>query len=117
MKEKTTFSKAQKRWLVREVQSGRMTLGEAKELVSSFSTDTASLIRSWQRRYGSELVLTLPVMTEKEKQKLESAQKRIGELEKMLEDAQMKNTALETMIDLTEDKLRISIRKKSGHKQ
>ena len=117
MEENPTFSKAQKRWLVRELQAGRMTFGEAKELVSSLSQDPSSLVRSWQKRYGSELVLTLPVMTEKEKQKLESAQKRISELEKLLEDAQMKNAALETMIDLAEDTLRISIRKKSGPKQ
>ncbi len=111
MEEKKTFSKAKKRWLVRELQSVRMTLGQAKELVGSFSKNTESLIRKRKTRYGSELVLTLPVMTEKEKQKLESAQKRIRELKKMLEDAQMKNAALETMIDLAEDKLHISIRK------
>jgi hypothetical protein len=56
-------------------------------------------------------------MTEKEKQKLEQLQKRLKELEKQLEDAQMKNLGLETMIDIAEEKLRISIRKKSGPKQ
>jgi hypothetical protein len=56
-------------------------------------------------------------MTEKEKAKLEAAHKRMRELEKQLEDAQMKNIALETMIDLAEDQLKISIRKKSGPKQ
>ena len=56
-------------------------------------------------------------MTEKEKQKLQALQKRLKELERQLEDAQMKNIALETMIDVAEEQLRIPIRKKSGPKQ
>ena len=39
------------------------------------------------------------------------------ELQKQLEDAQMKNIALETMIDIAEEQLKITIRKKSGPKQ
>jgi len=34
-----------------------------------------------------------------------------------LEDAQMKNIALETLIDLAEESLKIKIRKKDGPKQ
>ena len=56
-------------------------------------------------------------MTEKERQKLEAAHKRMRELEKQLEDAQMKTIALETMIDIAEEQLKIVIRKKSGTKQ
>ena len=53
----------------------------------------------------------------KRKAKLDAAHKRLKELEKQLEHAQMKNIALETMIDIAEEQLRISIRKKSGPKQ
>jgi hypothetical protein len=56
-------------------------------------------------------------MTEKEKAKLDAAHKRLKELEKQLEHAQMKNIALETMIDIAEEQLKITIRKKSGPKQ
>jgi uncharacterized membrane-anchored protein len=56
-------------------------------------------------------------MTEKERQKLEAVQKQLKQMEKHLEDAQMKNIALETMIDVAEEQLKISIRKKSGPKQ
>jgi len=51
-------------------------------------------------------------MTEKEKQKLEALQKQIKAMEKQLEDAQMKNIALNTLIDVAEEKLKINIRKK-----
>jgi polyhydroxyalkanoate synthesis regulator phasin len=117
MDQEKSISKSKKRWIVREIESGRMTIGEAKELVSSFSKAPDALIRKWQKQYSSDLQLTLPVMTEKEKQKLEAAHKRLKELEKQLEDAQMKNIALETMIDIAEEQLKISIRKKSGPKQ
>ena len=54
----------------------------------------------------------MPLMTEKEKQKLEALQKQIKAMEKQLEDAQMKNIALNTLIDVAEEKLKINIRKK-----
>jgi len=117
METQKTISNTKKRWLVREIESGRMTIGEAKEHVEMFSKDPRSLIESWRKRFSPEIAFTLPVMTEKEKQKLDAAHKRMKELEKQLEDAQMKNIALETMIDIAEEQLRISIRKKSGPKQ
>jgi hypothetical protein len=117
MEEQKTISNAKKRWIVREIESGRMTIGEAKDLISFYSKDPESLIRSWRSKFASEIAFTLPVMTEKEKQKLEAAQHRMKELEKQLEDAQMKNIALETMIDIAEEQFKISIRKKSGPKR
>ena len=117
MEQQKAFSKVEKRWIVRELQSGRMTLGEAKEHLQFRSKDPESVIRKWIRDYTPEIDFTLPVMTEKEKQKLDAAHKRLKELEKQLEHAQMKNIALETMIDIAEEQLKIVIRKKSGPKQ
>ena len=117
MEAQKTISKTEKRWLVRELQAGRMTIGEASEHIASYSKDPRGLIYFWQKQFASEIDFTLPVMTEKEKAKLEAAQKRMRQLEKQLEEAQMKNIALETMIDLAEEKLKITIRKKSGPKQ
>jgi len=117
MEEQKAFSKVEKRWVVRELQSGRMTMGEAKELFGPRSKNAEALLRSWMKEHRSDIPLTLPVMTEKERAKLEAAHKRMKELEKQLEDAQMKNIALETMIDIAEEQLKISIRKKPGPKQ
>lgn len=111
------ISNAEKRWLVREIESGRMSVGDAKERIVLYSKDPRSLIDLWRKKFAPEISFTLPVMTEKEKQKFDAAHKRMKELEKQLEDAQMKNIALETMIDIAEEQLRISIRKKSGPKQ
>lgn len=117
MNEQTKLSKAHKRWIVREIQAGRMTIGEAKERIELHSKDPDALIRYWMKQYQPEISYTFPVMSEKEKQKLDAAHKRVKELEKQLEDAQMKNIALETMIDIAEEQLKITIRKKSGPKQ
>lgn len=94
-----------------------MTVGEACEHMAPYSKNPRALIYYWQKQFAPEIDFTLPVMTEKEKAKLEEARKRVRQLEKQLENAQMKNIALETMIDLAEEKLKITIRKKSGPKQ
>jgi hypothetical protein len=117
MEEQKRFSTAEKRWLVRELESGRMTMGEAQEHLELYSKGPRALLESWRKKFPPEISFTLPLMTEKERIKLEAAQKRMKELEKQLEDAQMKNIALETMIDIAEEQLRIKIRKKSGPKQ
>jgi hypothetical protein len=61
--------------------------------------------------------LSLPLMTEQEKQELSALQKQLKAMEKQLEDARMHNIALDTLIDVAEEKLKIDIRKKPGAKQ
>jgi len=112
-----SVSIATRRWLVREIESGRMSVGDAIERIELHSKNPSSLLALWRKRYAPEIPVTLPIMTEKEKQKLDAAHRRMKELERQLEDAQMKNIALETMIDTAEEQLKIAIRKKSGPKQ
>lgn len=116
-KEKGTHEAAFRRWLIREVDSGRITLAQVTERFNLNPASAYALIPQWRKKYGSEIALTLPIMTEKERQKVKALQKRARELEKNLEDAQMKNAALETMIDVAEEHLKITIRKKYGPKQ
>jgi hypothetical protein len=56
-------------------------------------------------------------MTEKERQQSQALEKRLKALEQQLELAQMKNIALETMIDVAEEQLKTPIQKKFGPKQ
>ena len=81
------------------------------------SKDPVSLLWYWRKKYAPEIGLPLPEMTEKERQELALVTKRLQELEKELAKARMKNIALETLIDVAEEKLKINIRKKSGPKQ
>jgi hypothetical protein len=125
--EKEKFTKGEnvnqeafRRWLVREIVSGRMTQAEALHRFDfgHKNQETSRVtLGEWIKRYSPSIPVTLPLMTEKDKQKLEALQKQVKELENQLENAQMKNVALETMIDVAEEQLKIKIRKKSGPKQ
>ncbi len=115
--EKNTYELPFRRWLVREIEELRMTLSEAIKRFNFHPVNGPKLIRDWQRRYAGEMVLALPQMTEKEKYELGVLQKQLQAAEKQLEDARMRNIALNTLIDVAEEKLKISIRKKPGAKQ
>lgn len=116
-KKKETYEAAFRRWLVRELDAGRMTVGDAIERFNFNPRNAAQLIKDWRKKYASDITLSLPVMTEKERVKLEALQKQLKALEQQLEDAQMKNIALETLIDVAEEQLKVPIRKKAGPKQ
>ena len=53
----------------------------------------------------------------KAKQSVEELQKQLLEAQTLNEKLQLKNTALETMINIAEKQLNVDIRKKSGSKQ
>jgi transposase len=111
--ENFSYEKAFRRWLVFEIETQKMTPKEASE---NFNI-SPRVIYHWREKYSKELVIPLPDMTIEEKQSLELLQKQLKEVEKQLAEASMKNIALNMLIDVAEEKLKISIRKKSGAKQ
>ena len=115
--ERNNYELSFRRWLVREIEEQRMTQIEAIERFNFNPSSGHTLLYDWRKKYAPEMILALPSMTEKEKQKLEALQKQTRALEKQLEDARMRNIALNMLIDVAEDKLKISIRKKPGAKQ
>lgn len=115
--DKCNFEVAFRRWLVREIEAERITVSEVIDRFNFNPGSAPFLIKKWRSMYAGEMLVDLPAMTEKEKQKLESLQKQIKAMEKQLEDAQMRNIALNTLIDVAEEKLKINIRKKPGAKQ
>jgi len=106
-----------RRWLVSEIDSERMSMQEARDRFSLPKRDYKMLIRRWQNRYSDAIHLSLRTMSAKERTDIKALEKRIRELEKQLERAQMKNVALDTMIDIAENDYKLEIRKKSGPKQ
>ena len=115
--ERCSYEIAFRRWLVREIEEGRTSVSEAIKVYNFHPKNGFDLIRRWRLKYAPEMVLALEDMTAEEKQKLVVLQERNKQLEKQLEDARMKNIALDMLIDVAEDKLKISIRKKPGAKQ
>ena len=106
------YEAAFRRWLGRELAEGRLSIAQAVERFK-VPKGTISLIK---KQFAPQVVL-LDGMTEAEKHKLEELQKRIKQLEKQLEDATVKNIALETLVDVAEKQFNIPIRKKPGAKQ
>lgn len=105
-----------RRWLVQEIESGRMNWQEARSRFGlPFRFDM--IYKEWQKKYSEEIVLSLPLMTAEERINLKKLEARNKELEKQLELAQMRLTAVNTMIDIAEKEYKLEIRKKSGPKQ
>jgi transposase-like protein len=112
-----TYEPAFRRWLVREIEEQKITIPQAIERFNINPGYGYELIRNWRLKYAPGLVLSLPDMTAAEKQQLATLQQQLATSEKQLEDAKMKNIALNMLIDVAEEKLKISIRKKPGAKQ
>ncbi len=105
-----------RRWLVQEIESGRMSWQEARSRFNlPFRFDTT--YKDWQKKYSEEIIVSLPLMTAEERINLKKLETRNKELEKQLELAQMRLTAVNTMIDIAEKEYKLEIRKKSGPKQ
>lgn len=115
--ENFSYEPAFRRWLVREIEEGKLTVSEAVQQFNFNPESGRHLIRIWREKYASDMVLSSPSMTEAEKQQLAKLQKEMKAMEKALEDARMKNIALNMLIDVAEEQLNISIRKKPGAKQ
>ena len=105
-----------RRWLVCEIESGRMSWQEARQRFNlPYRFDMQ--YKQWQQKYSDEIVLTLPLMSAKERTDIQALEQRIKELEKQLEFAQMKIVAMNTVIDIAEKSYKLEIRKKFGPKQ
>jgi hypothetical protein len=118
--EKVDLSKYEtsfRRWLVAEIESGRMSLQEARfrfQLPLRFD----SLYKVyWQPKYSDQIHLSLSLMSAEQRTNNKELEKRVRELEKQLELAQMKVMALNTVIDIAEKDYKLEIRKKYGPKQ
>lgn len=94
------------------------------ELMEKYSIGGKGCITNWMRKFGlkedrtiitgSSVNMVKGRMKSPEEVALE---KKVKELEKALEYEKLRTLALDTMIDIAEDKLNVSIRKKSGARQ
>jgi ABC-type transporter MlaC component len=89
-----------------------------KEAQTAYGVKNEKIIRNWLSQYKTEKVelciITEPVMAKKLKP-ISAAQAE--SLQKALKEAELKINALNTLIDVAEEQLKIDIRKKSGAKQ
>ena len=120
IEEKIDLSKYEtsfRRWLVSEIESGRMSLAEARLRFKLPRHFDQQYKQQWQPKYSDQIHLSLSLMSAQERTEIKALEKRNKELEKQLELAQMKTVALNVMIDIAEQDYKLEIRKKSGPKQ
>ena len=110
-----TFSNLQKRTIVTAIEQGRLTIKEAK---TAYNIKNAKIIRNWIVQYKSEKVeICIENTSPMAKDKPSSKDLEKEALQKALQEAELKIKALNTLIDVAEEQLKIDIRKKSGAKQ
>jgi transposase-like protein len=94
------------------------------ELQKKYGIKGNTSILNWMRKFGlkepSEDQLKIRQVMSKETEKTSherELEEKVKELEKLLEHEKLRTLALDTMIDIAERELKISIRKKSGAKR
>ncbi len=94
------------------------------ELQKKYSIGGNNCISNWMRKFGTSEVtveqINLQQAMSKEEEKTPRERRleaKVKELEKALEQERLRTLALDTMINIAERDLKISIRKKSGTKQ
>lgn len=109
-----------KRTVVRAVEAGRLSVREAQIAYNIKGADT---IRKWirdQKRENAELAGSNPALMDKkpaDNKPSASTPAEVKALQQALRDAELKIAALNTLIDVAEEQLKINIRKKPGAKQ
>jgi septation ring formation regulator EzrA len=95
-----------------------MTVREAR---IAYNLKADSTIRRWQKELkqeNTELAASNPAsMDKKPADTKPAAPAEVKALQKALQDAELKIAALNTLIDVAEEQLKINIRKKPGAKQ
>jgi transposase-like protein len=117
---KKQFSAAARRSVVRAVTQGRLSLKEAQAAYGINSRDTIKDWISRQKQENDELSVSINFMEDTNKHSEPSSrdlQVANEALKKQLQEAELKIAALNTLIDVAEEQLKIDIRKKPGAKQ
>lgn len=125
------FSEMEKHVIIREVLNSDCPKREIWKKYTGQDEEHGQILR-WMRQLGydevvsknsSKYVITLPLMKKHEKpnelnESVENIdlKNQITELEKQLQEAEMKAAAFSTMVDIAEQEFKIPIRKKSNTK-
>jgi len=104
------YSESFKKFVVRQVESGKISKEEAKY---KYQIRGNSAVLNWCRQYGKNNYYKKTRLSMSKDKTAEAAYKRrIKELEKELSDAKLRVKYLECVIDVAEDEMGIEIEKK-----
>jgi hypothetical protein len=117
--EVTDYSKYEisfRRWVVNQVEAGNLTVQQVAERFHFDKKNFRLIFSDWQLRYSSKIYSILSTMTPEERTQINKLEKRIKELEDLVEKAQIKADIMEIMVDIAERDYKIDIKKKVGQK-
>jgi len=104
------YSKTEKRAIVNAVRNGM----SIREACIAYGLKSTTTVRDWLRQSDAEKFDLCEVVEPMAKNKKEQEPEDVAALRHELEMAKLKIEALNTLIDVAEDQLKIDIRKKSG---
>ena len=113
MKAIKSYSASLKREVIREVKLGLISKAEVRR---KYDIKGSSTIIGWIRKFDEQKSNNPQRMDYRKKDK-EDLIKRIKELERQLEDEQIRSFGYSKMIDIAEDQLNVVIRKKPATKR
>lgn len=110
-----TYTNLQKRTIASAIDQGRMSIREAQV---AYKIKNEKSIREWLQQYKAEKVeICIEKQEPMSKKKKADTPSQTAALQKALQEAELKIKALNTLIDVAEEQLKIDIRKKSGARQ
>ena len=109
------YSLAFKQKVVSEIESGKLTIAEARRL---YDIRGNSSIQKWLKDLGKNHLLNRVVRVEMkdEKDRLRELEREKQRLESALAQTQLKNMYLEALIECIEEQYNIDVKKKFGDK-
>jgi transposase len=113
---KSKYPAAFRREVALSYEQGDLSYAQVADRYGLKGRETVREWVKWLRKKSEIAPMTQDETTDDEKHALDAKDLRIKELEKQLEAERLLSLGLSTMIDIAEEELGVSIRKKSGSK-
>ncbi len=110
------YSAAFKQKVVSEIESGKISIEEARRI---YDIRGGSTIRDWIKKLGRNHLLSKVVRIEMrdEKDRIKGLEKEIRKLKTALADEHIKTIALESLIEVADEHYKVDIKKNFGGKE
>jgi len=109
------YSSAFKQKVVSEVESGKLTVAEARGVYDIKGADT---IPNWLKKFGKNHLLhkVIRIEMKDEKDKIKELKRQKGELESALAQAHLKIVCLESLVECVGEHYSVDVKKTFGQK-
>ncbi len=107
------YSLAFKQKVISEIESGKLTIGEARKIYDIKSSET---LYKWLRKFGKNHLINKVVRIEMkdEKDKIKELERQKQQLESALAQSHLKNLCLEALIECVEEHYEVDVKKTFG---